>query len=93
MAFSLPALPYGARPNCAAAGVFPAACSSALVTAAVPVRPAEYGALQPHIDLETMTLHHTKHHQVRGRPPVRQRLIHGTATKIPATQSTVYHLT
>jgi hypothetical protein len=29
----------------------------------LPALPYEYTALAPHIDAETMTIHHTKHHQ------------------------------
>src|SRR5438034_10260591 len=34
-----------------------------VVAHTLPKLPYEYGALEPHIDRQTMEIHHTKHHQ------------------------------
>ncbi len=47
----------------AAAVVFTPAISHAADEFTLPKLPYAYDALEPHIDAETMTIHHTKHHQ------------------------------
>src|SRR6266568_3480287 len=63
--FAATAVHLTSVPDCRRRRTMPGAVTSTekVVAHTLPKLPYEYGALEPHIDRQTMEIHHTKHHQ------------------------------